>query len=68
MPKNLNEIVLEFGFRVFMQPSPVWVGDWGTRPNQNFDGLGLKIAILFYSFVNTVLYFVSLETKTYSDK
>jgi hypothetical protein len=48
-----------------MQSNPVWVGDLGNGPkNQSFDGSGLKIAIfffLFYSFVNTVLYYVSLE-------
>ncbi len=31
----------------FAQIRPIWIGDLGTRPkNINFDGLGLKIAIL----------------------
>jgi hypothetical protein len=43
----LNGPKLEmFGSSVFSQIRPGWVGDLGARPkNQNFDGLGLKIAI-----------------------
>jgi len=38
-----------FGFRVFTQIRPSWVGDLGIVPkNQNFDGLGLKIAIFVF--------------------
>jgi hypothetical protein len=38
-----------FGYRVFTQIRPAWVGDQGTRPKiPNFDGLGLKIAVSYF--------------------
>jgi hypothetical protein len=38
-----------FGSKVFPQIRPVWVGDLGTRQKiQNFDGLGLKISVLYF--------------------
>jgi hypothetical protein len=39
-----------FGSRVLTHIRPVWVGDLGTRQKiiQNFDGLGLKIAVLYF--------------------
>jgi hypothetical protein len=38
-----------FGFGVFTQIRPVWVGDRGTRSKiHNFDALGLKIAVLYF--------------------
>jgi hypothetical protein len=38
-----------FGASVFTQIRPVWVGDLGTmQKNQNFDGLGLNIAVLYF--------------------
>jgi hypothetical protein len=38
-----------FGSGVFTHIRPVWVGDLGTRPkNPNWDGLGLKIANLYF--------------------
>jgi hypothetical protein len=38
-----------FGSRVFLQSNPEWVGDLGIWPkNKKFDGLGLKIAILYF--------------------
>jgi hypothetical protein len=35
-----------FGYRAFLQSKPVWV-EVGQK-NQNFNGLGLKIAILYF--------------------
>jgi hypothetical protein len=38
-----------FGYRVFMQFKPVWVGGLETRPKKSiFYGLGLKIGILYF--------------------
>jgi hypothetical protein len=36
-----------FGSRVFSQIRPIWVGDLGKKM-QNFDDLGLKIAVLYF--------------------
>jgi hypothetical protein len=41
-----------FGSRVFMQSKPVWVGDLDTsQKNQNFDGLSLRFANLYFYFL-----------------
>jgi hypothetical protein len=38
-----------FGFGFFTLIKPIWIGDLGTRPKKNiWDGLGLKIAILYF--------------------
>jgi hypothetical protein len=37
-----------FGSGVFTQIRPVWVGDLGTKKIQQWDGLCLKIANLYF--------------------
>jgi hypothetical protein len=45
-----------FGSRVFPQIRPVWVGDLGTRrKNSKFDGLGVKIAVLYFLAMSPTL-------------